>query len=319
MKSPFYPLFEPILFSNWRRPPPPNSAIDYMSQLECMHLRPPNSLSAKSLFLLLWELVDLLLLFVSKSCPTLCDPTDCSTPGSFVLHCILEFGQIHVHWVGDAISPSHPLLLPSPLAFSLSKHQGLFQLKLVIPAKAHLTSDSRMSGSRWVTIPSWLSGSLRPYLYSSFVYSCHLFLIPFASVRFLLFLSFITPILAWNVPLRSPMLFKRDCPSFPFCCFPLFLCIVHLRRPSYFSLLFFGTVHSDGCIFHFSPLPYISPLSSAICQASSDSHFAFLHLFFFGMVLVTASSTVLQTSIHSSSGCLSTRLNPLNLLATSTV
>lgn len=63
---------------------------------------------------------------VSKSCPTLCDPTDCSTLGSFVLHCLLEFGQIHVHWVGDAISPSHPLLLPSPLAFSLSKHQGLF-------------------------------------------------------------------------------------------------------------------------------------------------------------------------------------------------
>ena len=40
---------------------------------------------------------------VAKLCPTLCDPMDCSTPGSSVLHCLLEFAQIHVHWVGDAI------------------------------------------------------------------------------------------------------------------------------------------------------------------------------------------------------------------------
>ena len=56
-------------------------------------------------------------------------------------------------------------------------------LFLVMLPKAHLTSHSRMSGSRWVTTPLWLSGSLRPLMYSSSVYSCHLFLISSASVR----------------------------------------------------------------------------------------------------------------------------------------
>ena len=62
-----------------------------------------------------------------------------------------------------------------------------------------------MSGSRWVTTPLCLCGSLRPFLYSPFVYSCHLFLISSASVRSLLIMSFIMPILAWNVPLISPV------------------------------------------------------------------------------------------------------------------
>ena len=52
---------------------------------------------------------------------------DCSIPGSSVLHYLPEFAQIHVHWVSDAISPSHPLLPPSPFAFSLSQNQDLFQ------------------------------------------------------------------------------------------------------------------------------------------------------------------------------------------------
>ena len=57
----------------------------------------------------------------------LCDPMDCSTPGFPVLHYLLEFAQTHVHWVSDAIQPSHPLLSPSSPAFNLSQHQGLFQ------------------------------------------------------------------------------------------------------------------------------------------------------------------------------------------------
>ena len=56
-----------------------------------------------------------------------CDPMDCSTPGSSVLHCLPEFEQIHVHWVNDVIQPSYPLSSPSPPAFNLSQHQGLFQ------------------------------------------------------------------------------------------------------------------------------------------------------------------------------------------------
>ena len=57
---------------------------------------------------------------VAKSCPTLCDPMDCSTPGFPVLHCLLELAQTHVHRVSDAIQPSHPWSSPSPPAFSPS-------------------------------------------------------------------------------------------------------------------------------------------------------------------------------------------------------
>ena len=63
---------------------------------------------------------------VTKSCPTLCDPMDCSTSGFPVLHYLLEFAQSIVHWIGDSIQPSCPLSSPSP-AFNLSQHQGLFQ------------------------------------------------------------------------------------------------------------------------------------------------------------------------------------------------
>jgi len=183
--------------------------------------------------------------------------------------------------------------------------------------KAHLTSHSRVSGSRWVITSSGLSGSLKPFLYSS-VYSSHLFLISSASVRSLQFLSFIVPIFAWDFPLVSPVFLKKSL-VFPSYCFPLFLCIVNLRTLFYLSLLFSGTLHLVGCIFPFFFCLFTSLLFSAICKASSDNHFAFLHFFFLGMVLVTDSCTILWTVIHSSSGTLSIRPNPLNLFVTSTV
>ena len=63
----------------------------------------------------------------SHSCPTLCDPMNPSTPGLPVQHQLLEFTQIHVHRVGDAVQPSHPLSSPSLPAPNPSQHQGLFQ------------------------------------------------------------------------------------------------------------------------------------------------------------------------------------------------
>ena len=63
---------------------------------------------------------------VTQSCPTLCDPTDCSTPGLPVHHQLPESTQTHVLWVSDAIQPFPSLSSPSP-AFNLSQHQGLFQ------------------------------------------------------------------------------------------------------------------------------------------------------------------------------------------------
>ena len=64
---------------------------------------------------------------VAQLCLTLCNPMDCGTPGFHALYYLLEFAQTHGHWVDDAIQPSHPLSPPSPPAFSLSPHQGLFQ------------------------------------------------------------------------------------------------------------------------------------------------------------------------------------------------
>ena len=64
---------------------------------------------------------------VDQSCPTLCDPMNCSTPGLPVHHQLPEFTQTHVHGVSDAIQPSHPLSSPSPPAPNPSQHQSLFQ------------------------------------------------------------------------------------------------------------------------------------------------------------------------------------------------
>ena len=64
---------------------------------------------------------------VAQSCLTLCNPIDCSMPGFPIHHQLPEIAQTHVHWVGDAIQPSHPLLTPSPPAFNLSQHQDFFQ------------------------------------------------------------------------------------------------------------------------------------------------------------------------------------------------
>ena len=64
---------------------------------------------------------------VAQSCPTLCDPMECSTPGLPVHHQLLEFTQTRVHWGGDAIQPSHPLSSPFPFTFNHSQHQGLFK------------------------------------------------------------------------------------------------------------------------------------------------------------------------------------------------
>ena len=64
---------------------------------------------------------------VAQSCLTLCDSMNCSTPGLSVHHQLPESTETHVHWVSDAIQPSHPLSSPSPPALNLSQHQGLFQ------------------------------------------------------------------------------------------------------------------------------------------------------------------------------------------------
>ena len=144
------------------------------------------------------------------------------------------------------------------------------------------------------------------FLYSS-VYSCYLFLISSASVRFIPFLSFIEPIFAWHVPLVFLILLKRSL-VFPIL---LFSSLHWSRRKVFLSLLSILWNSAFRWVFlSFSPLLFTSLLFTAVCKASSDSHFAFLHFFFFGMLLIPASYTMSQISIHSSSGTLPTRSSP---------
>ena len=75
----------------------------------------------------LWSISSVQFSSVSQSCPTLCDLMNRSTPGLPVHHQLPEFTQTHVHGVGDAIQPSHPLSSPSPPALIPSQHQSLFQ------------------------------------------------------------------------------------------------------------------------------------------------------------------------------------------------
>ena len=81
---------------------------------------------------------------VTQSCPTLCDPMNCSTPGLPVRHQLLEFTQTHVHQVGDAIQPSHPLSSPSPPAPNPSQHQSCCtEVQIVIYVSLHVETGTK--------------------------------------------------------------------------------------------------------------------------------------------------------------------------------
>ena len=154
-------------------------------------------------------------------------------------------------------------------------------LFIMILPKAHLTSHSRMTGSKWVITPSWLSGSWRSFLYSSSVYSCHLFLVSSASFRSIPFLSFIVPVFAWNVPLVS---------------------LIFLKRSLVFTVLFFPSIS-----LHWSLRKAFLFLLTVLWNCAFKWVLSFLF-----------SCTMPPTSIHSSSGTLSIRV-PLHLFVTTTV
>ena len=104
---------------------------------------------------------------VTQSCPTLCSPMNCSTPGLPVHHQLPEFTQSHVHWVSDTIQPSHPLSSPSPPARNPSQHQsfpmsqlftwggqstGVSALASFLPKKSQSWSPSEWTG--WISLQS---------------------------------------------------------------------------------------------------------------------------------------------------------------------
>ena len=125
-------------------------------------------------------------------------------------------------------------------------------LFIVMLSKAHLTSHSRMSLSKWVSTPSWLSGLQRSFLYSYSVYSCHLFLISSVSVSSIPFLSFIYPIFAWNVPWVSLIFLKRSL-VFPILLFSS-ISLHWLLRKAFLSLFAIPWNSAFRCLYlSFSP------------------------------------------------------------------
>ena len=144
----------------------------------------------------------------------------------------------------------------------------------------------------------WLSGSWRSFLYSAFVYSCHLFLISSASVRSIPFLSFFRAHLCMECSLGISNFLEEIYSLSHSIVFPYFFALItaegFLISPCYSLELCI-----QMCISFLFSLAFAS-LFSAVCKASSDNHFAFFH--FLGMVLITTSCTMLQISIHNSSG-----------------
>ena len=168
--------------------------------------------------------------------------------------------------------------------------------KLAFSSPIATAEFSKFSGILSAALESW-----RSFLYSSSVYSCHLFLISSAFVRSILFLSFIEPIFAWNVPLISLIFFKR---SLVFSIL-LFSCIsLHwlLGRLSYFSLILWNSAFRWVYLF-FSPLPFTF-LSQLFVRPPQVTIFLFAFLFIeddFDHCLLSMS----WTSIHNSSVTLS--------------
>ena len=147
-------------------------------------------------------------------------------------------------------------------------------LFVMMLSKGHLNSHSRMSGSRWVIKPWWLSGSWRSFLYSSSVYSYHLFLISSPSVRSTPFLSFIVPIFAWKVLLVSLIFLKRSL-VFPILLFSSISLHWSLRKAFLSLLHVLWTSAFKWVYLSFSPFPFTSLHFITVCKASSDNYFAF--------------------------------------------
>ena len=157
----------------------------------------------------------------------------------------------------------------------------LYPLALLtaVLSKAHLTSHSRMFGTGWLTTLSWLSGSLRPILYSSSMYSFHLFLISSASSRSLLLRSFICAHL-WAKCSHNISNFPEEIASLSPSVVFLYFKLCSWKKALFLPAILWYSAFSYIYI-SFSLLLFTS-LSSAICKSSLDNHFAFL--LFSGMI-----------------------------------
>ena len=151
-----------------------------------------------------------------------------------------------------------------------------------------------MSCSGWLTTPSLSSGSSGSFSYSSSVYSFYLFLNSSASTRSLPFISFFVPIFGQNIPLISPVFLRRAL-VFPLLWFSSSFMHCSLKKACLLLLPTFLQKSAFSWVYlSLSPLLFTSLVSLAIGKASSDNRFAFWLFFFFGMVLFTASCTLME-------------------------
>ena len=155
-------------------------------------------------------------------------------------------------------------------------------------------------------------------MYSSSVYSCHLFLISSASVESIPFLSFYQAHLCMKYSLSISNFLEEISSLSHSVVFFYFFALIAEEGILISSAILWNSVFR--CLYlSFSPLLFSSLHCTTICKASPDHLFAFLHFFSMGMVLIPVSYTMSRTSVHSSSGTLSIRCSPLNLFLSSTV
>ena len=205
------------------------------------------------------------------------------------------------------IPPPQPSSLITKILFSMSVSQSIFLLWIssflifyILNIRYHIF-DFLYLISRWVIIPSWLSGLWRSFLCSSSVYSWHLFLIFSASVRSIPFLSFIVPIFGWNTKIPSLGIsnfleeISRLSHSIVFLYF-----FALITEEGDLSLLFFETLHSNGYIFPFLLCFSFLFFSQLFVRPPQTAILLFLNFFFLEMVLIPLSYTMSWTSIHSS-------------------
>ena len=255
----------------------------------------------------------LLLLFFS--CSVVSDslwPHGFSTPSFPVLHHLPEVYSNSCpssQWCHPTISSSVVPFSSCPQSFPAS---GSFQMSQLFTSGGQSIG---VSHSRWVITTSWLSGSWRSFLYSFSVYSCHLFLKSFASLRSKPFLSFIVPIFAWNVPLVSIILLKRSL-VFPILLF--FSISLHCSlRNAFLSLLAILWIASFRWVsFLFSFAFCFSSFLSYLSVLLRWSFFLFSFLFLgynFDYCLLYNIMSLSPSFFRHSIGS-----NPLNLFVTST-
>ena len=154
---------------------------------------------------------------VAKQCLTLCDPMDWNTPGLPVSHCLPEFAQVHIHCVGDAIQPSHPLPPSSPFAFNVSQHQGLFQwvscLHQVAKVLEYLRSLAQVNALIYLrSLPlqsCWQLSIIAPLLHSTLTLGVGSPRTTLPRVLYFLYFHWSSP--RRGVPLRSGMRERQMC------------------------------------------------------------------------------------------------------------